>query len=129
MRGWAVTENGKPLQDLDLPTPAPTGTQILVEVTHCGVCHSDLYFQDGYYDLGGGKRLMLSDRGVVLPLIPGHETVGRVVAVGPDVVGVAVGDQRIVYPWAGCGTCARCRTGTEQLCMTPRSLGVYRNGG
>lgn len=129
MHGWAIVESGKPLQGIDLPTPEPTGTQVLVEVTHCGVCHSDLYFQDGYYDLGGGKRLNLSDRGVRLPFIPGHETVGTVVAAGPDARGVAIGDRRIVYPWAGCGACARCRAGTEQLCLTPRSLGVYRNGG
>jgi NADPH:quinone reductase-like Zn-dependent oxidoreductase len=59
MRAWAVVENGKPLQELELPTPEPKGTEVLVEVTHCGVCHSDLHIWEGYYDLGGGKHMSL----------------------------------------------------------------------
>ena len=129
MHGWAIVENGKPLERICLAMPEPTGAQVLVKVDFCGVCHSDLHIQDGYYDLGHGKHMMLADRGIKLPLIPGHEVVGTVVSVGPDAHGVAVGDRRIVYPWAGCGTCARCRAGTEQLCLKSNSLGVMRNGG
>jgi propanol-preferring alcohol dehydrogenase len=129
MHGWAVVRSGQPLEAIEVTTPVPTGTQILLKTTFCGVCHSDLYFQDGYYDLGGGKRLSLKDRGVTLPFVPGHETVGRVVAFGPDAKGVAVGDHRLVYPWAGCGHCKRCLSGNEHMCLTPRSLGVFRNGG
>ena len=67
MRGWAVVRNGAPLEAVEVTTPEPTGAQVLLKTTYCGVCHSDLYFQDGYYDLGGGKRLSLKDRGVKLP--------------------------------------------------------------
>ena len=55
MRAWAVVENGAPLKEIELPTPEPKGTEVLIEVTHCGVCHSDLHIWDGYYDLGGGQ--------------------------------------------------------------------------
>ena len=130
MHGWAVVKNGAPLEELDLPTPEPNGTQVLLKVSHCGVCHSDLYFQDGYYELGGGKRLSLADRGVSLPLIPGHETVGVVVAIGPDAKDVPVGARRLVFPWAGCRQCSRCRQGNEHLCLKePRTLGVFKSGG
>ena len=78
-------------------------------MTRCGVCHSDLHFWHGAYDMGGGKVMRLTDRGVELPRAPGHEIVGRVVAVGPEAEGVAIGDDRIVYPWLGCGECDRCR--------------------
>ena len=84
MRAWAVVENGAPLKELELPTPEPKGTEVLIEVTHCGVCHSDLHIWEGYYDIGGGKKMSLKDRGVVLPLAMGHEIVGRVVKLGPD---------------------------------------------
>jgi D-arabinose 1-dehydrogenase-like Zn-dependent alcohol dehydrogenase len=59
----------------------------------------------------------------------GHENVGEVVAVGPDAVGVKIGDRRLVHPWLGCGECAVCRRGDEQLCRTPFSIGVFRSGG
>ena len=129
MRAWAVVENGKPLQELELPTPEPKGTEVLVEVTHCGVCHSDLHIWEGYYDLGGGKHMSLKDRGVVLPLAMGHEIVGRVVKLGPDAKGVKLGDLRIVFPWLGCGNCEKCLAEEDNMCLTPRSLGVYANGG
>ena len=130
MNGWAVVKNGAPLEILEVSTPVPTGTQVLLKTTFCGVCHSDLYFQDGYYELGGGKRLSLADRGITLPFIPGHETVGVVVAFGPDAKGVAIGDHRLVYPWMGCGSCSRCKLGNEHLCLVkPMTLGVLRSGG
>jgi len=130
MQAWAVVENGAALQEMELPTPEPVGTQVLLEVTHCGVCHSDLHIWEGYYDLGGGKRMSLVDRGVVLPLALGHEIVGRVSKLGPDATGVAVGDVRIVFPWLGCGTCARCLAEEDNMCLVAsRSLGVYQNGG
>ena len=129
MRAWAVVENGQPLRELELPTPEPKGTEVLLEVTHCGVCHSDLHIWEGYYDLGGGKKMSLKDRGVTLPLAMGHEIVGRVAKLGPDAKGVAVGALRIVYPWVGCGTCAKCLAEEDNMCLTPKSLGVYQNGG
>jgi alcohol dehydrogenase, propanol-preferring len=129
MKAWAVIENGAPLQEIELPTPEPTGTQVLLETTHCGVCHSDLHIWEGHYDLGQGKVMNLKDRGVVLPLAMGHEIVGRVVKLGPDATGVAVGDIRIVFPWVGCGTCASCLAEEDNMCLNGRALGVYQNGG
>ena len=129
MRAWAVVENGADLQEMEMPTPEPAGKQVLLEVTHCGVCHSDLHIWEGYYDIGGGKRMSLKDRGVTLPLAMGHEIVGRVVKLGPDASGVAVGDLRIVYPWVGCGHCERCLAEEDNMCLQGRSLGVYQNGG
>jgi len=129
MRAWAVVENGAPLQEIELPTPEPKGTEVLIEVTHCGVCHSDLHIWEGYYDIGGGKKMSLKDRGVVLPLAMGHEIVGRVTKLGPEATGIKVGDLRVVFPWVGCGTCAACRAEEDNMCLTPRSLGVYQNGG
>ena len=129
MRAWAVVANGMDLQEMDLPTPEPTGTEVLIQVTHCGVCHSDLHIWDGYYDLGGGKRMSLQDRGVVLPLAMGHEIVGRVAKLGPDAKGVAVGDLRIVFPWVGCGHCDRCLAEEDNMCLVSRALGVFQNGG
>jgi Zn-dependent alcohol dehydrogenases len=129
MRAWAVTESGQPLSEIDLPRPEPQGTEVLIEVTHCGVCHSDLHIWDGYYDLGSAGRFDIMQRGITLPLALGHEIVGRVAALGPDAQGVAIGDVRIVYPWVGCGTCARCAAGEDNLCTRQRSLGIYQHGG
>ena len=129
MRAWAVVESAAPLKEIELPTPEPTGTQVLLEVTHCGVCHSDLHIWEGRYDLGGGRVMLLKDRGVTLPLAMGHEIVGRVLKLGPEASGVAVGARRIVYPWVGCGTCAACLSEQDNMCQTPRSIGVFQHGG
>jgi len=131
MRAWAVVETGKPLQEIELPTPEPQGPQVLLEVTHAGVCHSDLHIWEGEYDLGSRGKMRLTDRGVVLPLAMGHEIVGRVVKLGPEAEGkgIKVGDVRLVYPWVGCGKCDVCQRDEENMCLTPRSLGVYQNGG
>jgi D-arabinose 1-dehydrogenase-like Zn-dependent alcohol dehydrogenase len=129
MKSYDVCECGAPLRLMERPTPTPAGTEVLLKILAAGVCHSDLHIWEGYYDLGGGKRLKLSDRGVKLPLTMGHENVGEVVAVGPDAAGVKVGDRRLVHPWLGCGECAMCRRGDEQLCRTPFSIGVFRSGG
>ena len=64
MKAWAVVAPGAPLELIELPTPEPKGSEVLVEVTHAGVCHSDLHFWKGEYNLGGGKVLKLADRGV-----------------------------------------------------------------
>lgn len=129
MRAWAVVTNGAPLQEIELPTPDPKGTEVLLEVSHCGVCHSDLHIWEGSYDIGGGRKISLKDRGVVLPLAMGHEIVGRVVKLGPEAQGVALGARRIVFPWVGCGTCAKCLAEEDNMCLTPRSIGVYQHGG
>jgi alcohol dehydrogenase/propanol-preferring alcohol dehydrogenase len=131
MRAWAVVAPKQPLQEIELPTPEPTGSQVLLEVTHAGVCHSDLHIWEGEYDLGSRGVMKLSDRGVKLPLAMGHEIVGRVVKWGPDAEGhgLAVGQTRIVFPWVGCGTCARCRAEEDNMCLQGKALGVFQNGG
>jgi alcohol dehydrogenase, propanol-preferring len=130
MRAWAVIESGQPLKEIDLPTPEPKGSEVLLEVTYCGVCHSDLHIWDGYYDVGGGQKMSLKDRGVVLPLAMGHEIVGRVVKLGPDASGVKPGDVRIVFPWLGCGKCEKCLAEDDNMCtVAAKSLGVFANGG
>ncbi len=131
MRAWAVVETGKPLKELELPTPEPTGKQVLLEITHAGVCHSDLHIWEGEYDLGSRGKMRLTDRGVTLPLAMGHEIVGKVLKWGPEAngAGLKVGDHMIVFPWVGCGKCAKCTADEDNMCLTPRSLGVYQNGG
>lgn len=130
MRAWAVVECGKPLQEIELPTPEPKGEEVLLEVTHAGVCHSDLHIWEGSYDLGSRGVMKLTDRGVVLPLAMGHEIVGRVLKCGPAAEGkVQVGKTYAVFPWVGCGKCEACVAEEENMCLTPRSLGVYQNGG
>jgi len=131
MRAWAVVEAKQPLREMEFPTPEPTGTQVLLEVTHAGVCHSDIHIWEGEYDLGSRGVMKLSDRGVKLPLAMGHEIVGRVVKWGKEAEGqgLAVGQTRIVFPWVGCGTCARCRAEEDNMCLNARSIGVYQNGG
>lgn len=129
MKSYDVCECGSPLQLIERPTPQPRGSEVLLRVLAAGVCHTDLHLAEGFYDLGGGKRLKMSERGVKLPLTMGHETVGEVVAVGPDARGVAVGDRRLVFPWLGCGTCAPCRRGDENLCAAPQTIGIFRAGG
>jgi alcohol dehydrogenase/propanol-preferring alcohol dehydrogenase len=129
MRAWAVVENEAPLQELDLPTPDPQGTEVLLETTYCGICHSDVHIWEGRYDLGGGRMMNLKDRGLSLPLAMGHEVVGRVVRLGPDAAGLRPGDTRIVFPWVGCGSCAVCATEDDNMCPAPRYIGVHRHGG
>lgn len=129
MRSYAIVEFGAPLQVIERATPQPTGTEVLLKVRAAGVCHSDLHIQEGSYDLGGGKKLRFDKRGVNLPLTLGHETVGDVVAIGPEASGVEVGATRLIFPWIGCGTCSVCQGGEERLCTKPRFLGVFRNGG
>jgi alcohol dehydrogenase/propanol-preferring alcohol dehydrogenase len=129
MGAWAVVESNAPLQRVEREPLVPSGSEVVLSVTHAGVCHSDLHFWHGYYDLGGGRRLNLSERGVTLPRAPGHEIVGRVTKLGPDAHGVGVGDLCIVYPWLGCGSCDRCTAGDDQLCAKPHAIGVLHDGG
>lgn len=130
MKSFRVTEFSGPLQEIDAPTPQPSGTQVLLKVKAAGVCHSDLHIWEGGYNLGPGRKpLSLKDRGVSLPLTMGHETVGEVVALGPDAAGVKVGEVRLVYPWLGCGKCPTCLAGEENMCLKPGAIGIYCDGG
>jgi alcohol dehydrogenase, propanol-preferring len=136
MKSFQVSEFNAPLTEVDHPTPQPSGTQVLLKVKAAGVCHSDLHIWEGGYDLGHGRqRLSLKDRGVTLPRTMGHETVGEIVAFGPDVKAadkgdLKVGDVTLVYPWLGCGKCEICLSGEENMCVVkPNALGVYCDGG
>jgi D-arabinose 1-dehydrogenase-like Zn-dependent alcohol dehydrogenase len=120
---------GQPLQCKEAPTPQPKGTEVLLKMLAAGVCHSDLHLADGYFDLGGGKKMSLADRGMTLPVTRGHENVGEVIALGPEAKGVRIGQRMLADPWIGCGTCAACLRGDDNLCRTMRSLGVFTNGG
>ena len=129
MRSLQLTEYGQPMEWREQETPRPQGKEVLLETVATGVCHSDLHIWEGYYDLGGGKRSYVKDRGVKLPLTLGHEIVGRVVAHGPDARGVNEGAIRLVYPWIGCGDCQHCRADKFQMCSRMRSLGIFGHGG
>ena len=129
MISYQVIEHGKPLQKVLSSTPEPKGAEVLVRVTRAGVCHSDLHIWDGYFDLGGGKRFYVKERGCVPPFTLGHEPFGVVEAVGPRARGVKVGQKRLVYPWIGCGKCAVCKAGQDNHCVSgSRYLGVNRAG-
>jgi propanol-preferring alcohol dehydrogenase len=118
MQAMLFDRPGQPLRLAELPVPAPGLNQILIEVAACGVCRTDLHIFDG--ELSRPK----------LPLILGHEVVGKVAALGPGVERLAVGD-RVGVPWLGStdGTCFYCRRGEENLCDDPRFTGYQIDGG
>lgn len=116
------------LQMVDKPTPAPTGTEVLLKVLGAGMCHSDVHMWEGHYDLGAGRQISMADR-LRFPIVLGHESSGEVVALGPQAEGVAIGSRHVVCSWIGCGTCLACAVGDEHLCSAPRFLGVNRDGG
>ncbi len=128
MERQSIVEYGAPLRPTTAKTPGPKGTEVLVRVRHCGVCHSDVHLQDGHFNLGNGKELDVKS-GRSLPFTLGHEIEGEVAAIGPKVEEVTVGQRFIVYPWIGCNTCALCKSGAEHLCNAPHQLGITVDGG
>jgi len=129
MKAYQVTAFAQPIEAREVPMPEPTGAQVLVKVSHAGVCHSDLHIWDGYYDLGDDLRLELGERGLSLPRTMGHEIYGEVVKGGPDAGDISIGSRALIHPWLGCGECPTCRAGKENLCLKPASLGVFNDGG
>lgn len=125
MISYQTTTPGGALVEVESDTPAPQGTEVLLKTVACGVCHSDIHMHDGVFDLGNGKQLEVAQEGMVL----GHEIFGEVVAVGAAAENVQIGDRRVVYPWIGCGECAACKRGEEQLCTPGRALGIAVHGG
>jgi propanol-preferring alcohol dehydrogenase len=110
--------DGSPLEAAELPDPVPGPGEIALRVSACGVCRTDLQLVEG--DLEARR----------LPVVPGHQIVGRVVAVGPEVEGWQVGDRAGVgWPAGSCGSCAFCRSGRENLCQQARFTGWDRDGG
>jgi D-arabinose 1-dehydrogenase-like Zn-dependent alcohol dehydrogenase len=128
MMSFDVVRWGEPLGVSARPTPDPRGTEVLVKIKYCGVCHSDVHIRDGYFDLGGGRRLQMHERGMTLPATLGHEPYGSVLCAGPDATEVPIGADRLVYPWTGCGVCARCLEASDHLCMAPSMIGIQRPG-
>jgi alcohol dehydrogenase len=124
----SLTAFGAPLCETVAECPDPQGTEVLVRIHRCGVCHSDLHIQDGYFVLGEDKRLDIRS-GRPLPFTLGHEIAGVVERAGEAVRGAAVGDAVAVYPWIGCGICAACSRGEENICVASRYLGVNVDGG
>jgi len=127
MRRQSMTAYGAPLCETVAEAPRPQGTEVLVRVTRCGVCHSDLHMQDGYFTLGEGKQLDVR-AGRTLPFTLGHEIAGDVEAAGPD-ADAKPGAKVAVYPWIGCGQCPACKAGDENICAAPRHLGITVDGG
>jgi alcohol dehydrogenase, propanol-preferring len=128
MHRQSLVDYGKPLQATEAATPKPQGSEVLLRVTHCGVCHSDIHLQDGYFDLGGGQKLDVRGNRP-LPFTLGHEIAGTVEAAGPDAKGVTQGRFYAAYPWIGCGKCGLCARGDEHMCNVPQALGVTVDGG
>jgi propanol-preferring alcohol dehydrogenase len=119
MRAMLLDAPHAPLRlDQAAQVPRPAADEVLIRVRACGVCRTDLHVVDG--ELARAK----------LPLVPGHEIVGEVVAAGPGVERVRVGE-RIGVPWLGwtCGTCAYCKSGRENLCDRARFTGYQIDGG
>jgi propanol-preferring alcohol dehydrogenase len=118
MKAMILEAPGQLLQCRDIPDPVPGPGEVLVKVAACGVCRTDLHVVDG--DLTEPR----------LPIIPGHEIVGRVESTGAGVLQFARGD-RVGIPWLGhtCGSCFFCRTAQENLCDSPLFTGYQINGG
>ncbi|MGL4559186.1 MAG: alcohol dehydrogenase catalytic domain-containing protein, partial [Afipia sp.] len=104
MRRQSLVKFDAPLCETIVETPKPQGREVLVRIERCGLCHSDLHIQDGYADLGGGKKLDTT-RGMTLPFTLGHEIAGVVDEVGPDADKSLIGKKMAVFPWIGCGQC------------------------
>ena len=128
MKSAQIIEPNKPLEINETELPKPNGNQVIVKVKSTGVCHSDLHLWEGGYDTGDGF-MKVTDRGVKFPVTPGHEVVGNVEEIGDSVQGVNIGDLVLVYPWIGCGECPTCEKGDTNLCESPKSLGVFQDGG
>jgi propanol-preferring alcohol dehydrogenase len=118
MRAMVLEEPRTPLVMRERTLPVPGRGEILVAVSACGVCRTDLHVVDG--ELPRAK----------LPIVPGHEIVGRVAALGAEVSGFDIGE-RVGVPWLGatCGICPYCRSGRENLCDQPVFTGYTRDGG
>ena len=132
-----IPEPGKELELVDKPLPAIPPEGALVKVHYCGMCHSDLHFVDGFYQLGDGKKLAFAKRpGYSYPIVPGHESSGVVAALGDSWTNseqpcpVAVGDRVAVYSFVGCGECPACLSGFDNSCIRAkqRAMGFQTDG-
>ena len=129
MHCYCVINHGQPLELVDKPVPKPSGSEVLLRVRAAGLCHTDLHLWEGHYDMGGGKKLTLAERGITPPLTLSHEVAGEVVCGGKTAGPLVTGQRVLVHPWIGCGECAACKRGEENICVKPQALGVARPGG
>ena len=123
----AVTKFGEDLELVKVTLPVPKDNEVLIKTTYAGLCHSDLHQIDGYYDLGGEKKLNFKRE---FPFCIGHEIEGEVIAVGKNARGkVNIGQSYGIYPWGGCRNCGECERGQQNLCDKPSSndLGNGKN--
>jgi len=127
MRRQSLTAYGAPLCETVVDAPQPKGSEVLVRIERCGVCHSDLHMQDGFFALGGDRKLDVR-AGRTLPFTLGHEIAGRIESAGPD-ADAKTGAKVAVYPWIGCSQCAACKVGDENICIALRHLGITVDGG
>src|SRR5215471_4480862 len=127
MHRQSLAAYGAPLCETVVDPPQPTGTEVLIRVERCGVCHSDLHMQDGFFLLGDAKKLDVR-AGRTLPFTLGHEISGHIESAGPD-AGVKPGARVAVFPWVGCGQCPACKVGDENICAAPRHMGITVDGG
>src|SRR5450830_960294 len=128
MHRQSLTAYGAPLCETVVDAPQPKGSEVLVRIARCGVCHSDLHMQDGYFLLGDGKQLDVR-AGRTLPFTLGHEIAGTIASAGPEARDATPGRAVAIYPWIGCGQCAACKAGDENICAAPRHLGITVDGG
>lgn len=129
MKSAKIIEINQPLEIQENKTPKPKGYQVLVKIQSSGVCHSDIHLWEGGYEGPQGQFLKTTDRGVKYPLTPGHEIAGVIDSLGEQTEGFKKDEKVLVYPWIGEGLCPACRTGEENICDKPRSLGIYNDGG
>lgn len=117
MRAAELGGPGQALRIVERPIPVPGAEDLLIAVSACGVCRTDLHVMDG-------------DIPARYPIVPGHEIVGRVIGMGAGVTGFTVG-QRVGVPWLGhtCGYCPYCAGAQENLCDHPEFTGCTRDGG
>jgi len=118
MKAMRLHRPGEPLRTEDIPVPVPGPGEVLLRVLACGVCRTDLHIVDG--ELAGAK----------MPIVPGHEIVGRIVERGAG-ASLFAGGERVGVPWlaSACGICGFCRGGRENLCAEARFTGLHRDGG
>lgn len=122
---FSVVENSKPMELVQWPLPTPTGTEVLIQTTYAGVCHSDVHLWEGYFDFGNGVKAPTRQASRDDAYTIGHEFEGRIVAAGDQVPLDQFDMQKsyAVFPWIGCdeSDCPACSSGNTNYCKSPKS--------
>jgi 2-desacetyl-2-hydroxyethyl bacteriochlorophyllide A dehydrogenase len=117
MRALCIETLGQPLVEIEMAMPVPDVDEVLVRVHAAGICHTDAHLRAG------------GSSAATLPLIPGHEVAGEIVAVGEDVGSHRIGERVCIHYLVSCTRCDHCRAGLEQFCRTGAMIGARRAGG